>query len=97
MIERARAKRALEASLPPPEDTARLPERLRLMEEQETLEWKQREDEIAKLQEERFQLTKQAPQAREDQRVQKMEEAKGSDSEMVLKTTVWGLSLWPWR
>ena len=48
MIERARAKRAWEASLPPLSDSSQLEERRRMMEEQERKEWAFREGEIKK-------------------------------------------------
>ena len=54
MIERARAKRAWQATLPPLDEVARLPERQRMMEEQEALEWKYREEEIARIQTDRL-------------------------------------------
>ena len=64
-IERARAKRAFEASLPPLSDTAALPLRRKLMEEWEEAEWAEREREIARLQEERLAVLKAAIDARE--------------------------------
>ena len=48
MIERARAKRVWEASLPPLNDASQLEERRRMMEEQERKEWAFREGEIIK-------------------------------------------------
>ena len=48
MIERARAKRVWEASLPPLSDASQLEERRRMMEEQERKEWAFREGEIIK-------------------------------------------------
>lgn len=48
MIERARAKRAWEATLPPLSDLTRLPLRKKMMEEQEMKEWALREQEIEK-------------------------------------------------
>jgi hypothetical protein len=64
-IERARAKRAFEASLPPLSDVASLPLRRKLMEEWEEAEWCEREREIARLQEERLEVLKKAIDARE--------------------------------
>ena len=46
MIERAREKRAWEATLPPLSDTSQLEKRRRMMEEQERKEWAFREQEI---------------------------------------------------
>lgn len=48
MIERARAKRAWEASLPPLDDLDRMDIRRKMMEEQERKEWAFREQEIDK-------------------------------------------------
>ena len=48
MIERARAKRAWEATLPPLTDTSQLEKRKRMMDEMETKEWGLREQEIEK-------------------------------------------------
>eukprot|EP00118_Oscarella_pearsei_P014101 m.118722 g.118722 ORF g.118722 m.118722 type:complete len:761 (+) comp37662_c0_seq8:17-2299(+) len=56
MIERARAKRAWEASLPPLNDSNQMEKRRKLMEEQETNEWTFRETEIEKIQELRLQV-----------------------------------------
>jgi len=52
MIERARAKRRWEQTLPPVSDVSRGTERARRMEEQEAREWRQREVEIEKMQDE---------------------------------------------
>lgn len=46
MIERAREKRAWEATLPPVNDASQLEKRRRMMEEQERKEWAFREHEI---------------------------------------------------
>lgn len=54
MIERARAKRAFEATLPPLDDISQLDKRRRMMEEMEAKEWAFREGEIQKLQEARL-------------------------------------------
>ena len=48
MIERARAKRAWEATLPPLNDPTQWEKRRRMMEEQERKEWAFRETEIEK-------------------------------------------------
>lgn len=48
MIERARAKREWEASLPPLDDLERMDIRRKMMEEQERKEWAFREQEIEK-------------------------------------------------
>ena len=48
MIERARAKRKWEASLPPLDDLDRMDVRRKMMEEQERKEWAFREQEIEK-------------------------------------------------
>ncbi len=48
MIERARAKRAWEATLPPLSDPTQWEKRRRMMEEQERKEWEFRETEIDK-------------------------------------------------
>lgn len=48
MIERARAKRVWEASLPPLDDTNQMEKRRKMMEEQERKEWAFREIEIEK-------------------------------------------------
>ena len=48
MIERARAKRAWEATLPPLNDPTQWEKRKRMMEEQERKEWAFRETEIEK-------------------------------------------------
>lgn len=46
MIERARAKRAWEATLPPLNDASQLEKRKKMMDEKETEEWALREREI---------------------------------------------------
>ena len=66
-IERMRAKRAFEASLPPLSDVSKLKLRQKLMEEWEEAEWAEREREIAKLQEERLDVLKRAIDAREEE------------------------------
>ncbi|KAK3543485.1 hypothetical protein QTP70_023212 [Hemibagrus guttatus] len=56
MIERARMKRAWEATLPPLNDLSQLDKRKRMMDEMERKEWAFREQEIEKLQETRLAL-----------------------------------------
>ncbi|XP_045909862.1 cilia- and flagella-associated protein 91 isoform X2 [Micropterus dolomieu] len=58
MIERARAKQAWEATLPPLDDLSQLDKRRRMMEEMEAKEWAFREGEIQKLQEARLAVLK---------------------------------------
>lgn len=48
MIERARAKRAWEATLPPLNDMSQLEKRRHMMDEMERKEWRLREQEIEK-------------------------------------------------
>ncbi|XP_044072732.1 cilia- and flagella-associated protein 91 [Siniperca chuatsi] len=70
VIERARARRAWEATLPPLDDLSQLDKRRRLMEEMEAKEWAFREGEIQKLQEARLavlkDLLKQRDEAQKD-------------------------------
>ncbi|XP_071094992.1 cilia- and flagella-associated protein 91-like [Haliotis cracherodii] len=66
MIERARAKRAWEATLPPLSDTSQLDKRRRMMDEMETKEWALREQEIEKLQEARLEVLKKLLKHREE-------------------------------
>lgn len=56
MIERARAKRAWEKTLPDIADESKVSERVRMMEEQEAREWKWREEEIAQIQQRRLEI-----------------------------------------
>uniref|UniRef100_A0A8C2BFX2 Cilia- and flagella-associated protein 91 n=1 Tax=Cyprinus carpio TaxID=7962 RepID=A0A8C2BFX2_CYPCA len=72
MIERARMKRAWEATLPPLNDLSQLDKRRRMMEEMERKEWAFREKEIEKLQEARLTLLVQLLRQREE----KQEEVK---------------------
>nr|CAB3263584.1 protein MAATS1-like [Phallusia mammillata] len=58
MIERARAKRAWEATLPPLSDVTQLDKRQKMMDEMERKEWTLRELEIEKLQEARLEVLK---------------------------------------
>jgi hypothetical protein len=62
-LERLRTKRAFEATLPPIDDVARLPERQAMIEAWEVQEWVEREEEIKSVQEERLALLAQALQA----------------------------------
>jgi hypothetical protein len=59
MIERARAKRAWENTLPGINDASRRDERIKMMEEQEMREWQVRERDIEQLQQQRLQLLEQ--------------------------------------
>jgi len=59
-IEKMRAKRAFEATLPPLDDLEQLPRRQRMIEEWEAEEWKEREGEIHGVQDERLNLLEQA-------------------------------------
>jgi len=66
MIERARAKRAWEATLPPLHDLENLDTRRKMMDEQERKEWAFREKEIEKLQDARLEVLKKILQQREE-------------------------------
>jgi hypothetical protein len=61
-LEKLRAKRAFEATLPPIDDVERLPERQAMIEAWEVQEWVEREEEIKGVQEERLALLAQALQ-----------------------------------
>ncbi|XP_017568957.1 cilia- and flagella-associated protein 91 [Pygocentrus nattereri] len=65
MIERARMKRAWEATLPPLNDLTQLEKRKRMMDEMERKEWAFREQEIERLQEARLALLMQLLRQRE--------------------------------
>ncbi|KAJ3128473.1 Cilia- and flagella-associated protein 91 [Nowakowskiella sp. JEL0407] len=67
MIERARAKRAWEASLPKVVDQESFEKRLKMMEEMELLEWQEREEEIAWMHEARLQILSKVIRQREDE------------------------------
>ncbi|XP_017325120.1 cilia- and flagella-associated protein 91 [Ictalurus punctatus] len=67
MIERARKKRAWEATLPPLNDLTQLDKRNRMMDEMERKEWAFREQEIEKLQEARLALLMRVLQERKSQ------------------------------
>lgn len=66
MIERAREKRAWEATLPPLSDPSQLEKRRRMMDEQERKEWAFREQEIEKLQAVRLEVLKNLLQKRKE-------------------------------
>ncbi|XP_069569766.1 cilia- and flagella-associated protein 91 [Brachyistius frenatus] len=66
MIERARAKRAWKATLPPVDDLSQLDKRRRMMEEMEVKEWTFREGEIQKLQETRLAVLKDLLEQRDE-------------------------------
>ncbi|KAF7234879.1 Cilia- and flagella-associated protein 91 [Varanus komodoensis] len=66
VIERAREKRAWEATLPPLNDAAHIAKRRRMMEEMERKEWAFREEEIEELQEVRLELLKTLMRNREE-------------------------------
>ncbi|KAL5020064.1 hypothetical protein ScPMuIL_002956 [Solemya velum] len=66
MIERARAKRAWEAQLPPLNDVSQLEKRQKMMDEMECKEWALREQEIEKLQEARLEVLMQLLKQREE-------------------------------
>ncbi|KAH9509265.1 Cilia- and flagella-associated protein 91 [Bulinus truncatus] len=66
MIERARAKRAWEANLPPLSDISQLEKRRKMMDEMERKEWALREREIEKLQEARLEVLKRLLKQREE-------------------------------
>ncbi|XP_051564471.1 cilia- and flagella-associated protein 91 [Myxocyprinus asiaticus] len=70
MIERARMKRAWEATLPPLDDLTQLDKRRRMMEEMERKEWAFREEDIEKLQEARLTLLMQLLRQREEKQDQ---------------------------
>ncbi|XP_060092322.1 cilia- and flagella-associated protein 91 [Heteronotia binoei] len=66
VIERAREKRAWEATLPPLSDAAHIAKRRRMMEDMERKEWAFREEEIEELQEVRLVLLKALLKNREE-------------------------------
>ncbi|XP_053561762.1 cilia- and flagella-associated protein 91 [Bombina bombina] len=70
MIERAREKRAWEATLPPLNDISQLEKRRKMMDEQERKEWAFREQEIVKLQEARLQVLKMLLMQREEKQAE---------------------------
>ncbi|XP_041373414.1 cilia- and flagella-associated protein 91-like [Gigantopelta aegis] len=66
MIERARAKRAWEATLPPLNDLSQLEKRKHMMDDMERKEWALREQEIEKLQEARLEMLQKLLKEREE-------------------------------
>uniref|UniRef100_A0A4X1T349 Cilia- and flagella-associated protein 91 n=1 Tax=Sus scrofa TaxID=9823 RepID=A0A4X1T349_PIG len=66
MIERAREKRAWEATLPPLSDTSQFEKRRRMMNAMERKEWAFREQEIEKLQEIRLEVLKELLKKRDE-------------------------------
>uniref|UniRef100_A0A8C3WYN5 Cilia- and flagella-associated protein 91 n=1 Tax=Catagonus wagneri TaxID=51154 RepID=A0A8C3WYN5_9CETA len=66
MIERAREKRAWEATLPPLSDTSQFEKRRRMMNAMERKEWAFREQEIEKLQEIRLEVIKELLKKRDE-------------------------------
>ncbi|NWS95818.1 CFA91 protein, partial [Mionectes macconnelli] len=66
MIDRAREKRAWEASLPPMDSPSNTAKRLKMMEEMERKEWAFREQEIEKLQKVRLEVLKKMLRRREE-------------------------------
>lgn len=92
MIERARAKRAWEATLPPLSDVTQLEKRKRMMDAMERKEWALREQEIEKLQEARLEVLKQLLKQREEnhqelniKRLDKLWSKKQRDKEAKIK------------
>lgn len=75
MIERARARRAWEENLPPADDHHRAVERAKAMEQQEILEWKYRDEEIQRVQDQRLRILKEL--------VADLQERKQNDQEYV--------------
>jgi len=74
LIELTREKRAFEYALPPTSDEGNFLIRRLLMEQQETLEWKRREDEIRKLENERIDLIRNVLFKRDEEREEAMNE-----------------------
>jgi len=72
LIELTREKRAFEYALPPTSDEGNFLIRRLLMEQQETLEWKRRDDEIRKLEKERIALIKDVLLKRDAEREEDM-------------------------
>ncbi|KAJ3033926.1 Cilia- and flagella-associated protein 91 [Rhizophlyctis rosea] len=92
MIERARAKRAWEASLPKVVDQESFEKRLRMMEEMELREWREREDEIRRLQNHRLEILKRVIARREqenealnNERIEKMWQRKLQERDALLE------------
>lgn len=74
LIELTREKRAFEYSLPPTSDEGNFNFRRLLMDQQETLEWKRRDNEIRKLENERIELIKSVLYKRDEEREEAMNE-----------------------
>ncbi|KAL2913580.1 hypothetical protein HK105_206882 [Polyrhizophydium stewartii] len=74
MIERARIKRAWEATLPEVVDEESFERRLKMMEEMELKEWQERELEIKRLQEARLRVLKKVIRKREEENEQANDE-----------------------
>ncbi|KAK3106963.1 hypothetical protein FSP39_004095 [Pinctada imbricata] len=92
MIERARTKRAWEATLPPLNDVSQLDKRRKMMDEMERKEWALREQEIEKLQEARMEVLKKLLKKREEnhaelniKRLDKLWTKKQKDKEKKIK------------
>ncbi|KAJ3015770.1 Cilia- and flagella-associated protein 91 [Thoreauomyces humboldtii] len=92
LIERARAKRAWEATLPVVTDNASFERRLRMMEEMELCEWRMRETEIKRLQSARLKILRRVIEEREEQnsvlaeaRVRKVWDRKMLDRDALLE------------
>ncbi|KAJ3091336.1 Cilia- and flagella-associated protein 91 [Quaeritorhiza haematococci] len=94
LIERARAKRAWEESLPPlvPGDQASFEKRLKMMEEMEMKEWREREEEIKRIQDARLAILAKVIKRREaenealnHERVQRMWQRKLQEREALLE------------
>lgn len=90
MIERARAKRAWEATLPDGDDKASFERRVRMMEQMELQEWQEREQEIQRLQDARMEVLRQIIADREAQmdeanaeRLQKLWQRKLQEKEFL--------------
>jgi hypothetical protein len=93
MIERARSKRAFEQSLPPTTDESSFEIRRRMMEEQETREWKAREAEIDRIQARRLAMLEKALEEREqeteflaEQRVETLRQKRLDEKERKVAT-----------
>lgn len=74
LIELTREKRAFEYALPPTSDEGNFNIRRMLMDQQETLEWKRRDNEIRKLENERIELIKNVLFKRDEEREEAMNE-----------------------
>ena len=92
VIDRARAKRAWEASLPEAVDQASFEKRLKMMEAMELEEWKEREVEIERLQNARLDILKKVIAKREEEnetfnqkRIEKIWQKKLQEREVLLE------------